>query len=95
MATKKIDSPIAAPEIDESTVESPFDPVRIKLPRDRNEGKGLYVNVNDHNWFIPRGEIVVVPRYVAEVIENSIKQDERTQALIDRLAEKGEAAANL
>ena len=69
---------------------SPEDTVLLKLTRDRNEGRGLYVNVNDRNWFIPRGVTVTVPRYIAEVVERSILQDERTQLLIDELSARGD-----
>lgn len=69
---------------------APDDNVLLKLTRDRNEGRGLYVNVNDHNWFIPRGEVVAVPRYIAEVVERSVLQDERTQMLIDGLSARSE-----
>lgn len=61
--------------------------VKIKLPRTRKDGKGLYVNVNNHQFWIPRGEAVEVPWYIAEVIENSAAQDENTAALIDSLTQ--------
>lgn len=80
--TQTMDAPVRAGATDDN--------VLLKLTRDRNEGRGLYVNVNDHNWFIPRGEVVAVPRYIAEVVERSVLQDERTQLLIDGLSAKSE-----
>ena len=63
----------------------PMEKVALRLPRDRNEGRGLFVSVNDIRYFIPRGETVQVPRCIAEVVENSLRQDEATLAMIDRL----------
>lgn len=71
------------------TVTVPNDPwekVSLRLPRDRNEGRGLYVCVNDHSFFIPRGQEVLVPRFIYEVVDNSLRQDEATAAMIDGLA---------
>lgn len=64
----------------------PHRKVKIKIPREKNK-LGVYVNVNTHNFFIPRGEVVEVPAYIAEVLENSAKQDEATALLIERLTE--------
>lgn len=61
--------------------------VKIKLSRTRKDGKGQYVNVNNHSMWIPRGEVVEVPDYIAEVLQNSAEQDERTAAMIEALTE--------
>lgn len=45
----------------------------------------LIVNVNGKAWQIKRGVNVEVPRYVAEVIENSLKQDRATALHITEL----------
>ena len=58
--------------------------VKIKLPAIKGN-KGLYVNVNNHNYFIPRGQVVEVPAFIAEVIENSVNQDEATMLRIAQL----------
>ncbi len=63
------------------------DMVKIKLHRDKNSGKGLFVNVNNRRYFIPRGEVVEVPLCIAEVIENSAAQDEHTAAMIERMTQ--------
>ena len=71
----------------------PDDPrrmVKIKLHMDKKKGKGLYVNVNDYRYFIPRGEVVEVPYYIAAVINNSAKQDEETAKLIERYGESAD-----
>ena len=66
------------------------DLVRIKLRRDKRLGSDLYVNVNNHNFLIKRGEPVEVPRYIAEVIENSIRQDEETELMIEELSKNAD-----
>lgn len=66
--------------------------VKIKLARSRKDGKGQYVNVNNHSMWIPRGEVVEVPYYIAEVLENSAEQDERTAAMIDSLVNESRFA---
>lgn len=63
-----------------------FEKVKIRLPFDPSKGKGIYVNVNNYNYFIPRGEDVEVPRFIAKVIENSINQDEMTARRIEKLS---------
>ena len=62
----------------------PYRKVKIKIPREKNK-PGIYVNVNTHSFYIPRGEVVEVPAYIAEVLENSAKQDESTALLIENL----------
>lgn len=90
MASKKMSSIEQAALEPEVKPNDPWEKVRIKLPRDKNDGKGLYVNVNDYNYWIPRGEIVEVPRFIAAVISNSIDQDEATAYKIDKLSEKAD-----
>ena len=59
--------------------------VTIRLFKDTGKyTNDMYVNVNDHNFVIRRGVDVQVPRYVAEVIANSEKQDRNTALLIER-----------
>lgn len=60
--------------------------VKVKLPLKKGD-KGLFVNVNNHNYFIPRGQVVEVPAFIAEVIENSVNQDEATMLRIAQLTE--------
>ena len=73
-----------------SMLEKPSDPhqlVPVKLHLQKHRGNGVYVNVNNRNYFIPRGEVVEVPYYVAAVLENSAKQDEETARMIEGLGE--------
>lgn len=72
------------------TNELPEDPhrlVKIKVARDKTKGSDIYVNVNTHNYHIQRGVEVEVPYYIAEVIRNSVEQDEKTAILIEKLTE--------
>ena len=56
--------------------------VRIRLFKDNSRYKGdLFVSVNGVNYKIRRG-VEVVPPEVAEVLEHSQQQDERTAARI-------------
>ena len=57
--------------------------VRIKLFKDNSRYKeDLFVSVNGVNYKIRRGVEVEVPPEVAEVLEHSQMQDERTAARI-------------
>ena len=57
--------------------------VRIKLFKDNSRYKeDLFVRVNGVNYKIRRGVEVEVPPEVAEVLEHSPMQDERTAARI-------------
>ena len=57
--------------------------VRIRLFKDNSRYKGdLFVSVNGVNYKIRRGVEVEVPPEVAEVLEHSQMQDERTAARI-------------
>ena len=67
-----------------TNANDPYRKVKIKIPREKNK-PGVYVNVNTHSFYIPRGEVVEVPAYIAEVLENSAKQDESTALLIENL----------
>lgn len=60
--------------------------VTINLFLDNDKYKDdLIVNVNGKAWQIKRGVDVEVPRYVAEVIKNSLKQDRATALHITEL----------
>ena len=57
--------------------------MRIRLFQDNGRYKGdLFVSVNGVNYKIRRGVEVQVPPEVAEVLEHSQMQDERTAARI-------------
>lgn len=66
--------------------------VPIRLFKDNNKYKDdVFVAVNGRSFLIKRGETVQVPACVAEVLEQSMDQDSRTAALIDR--QSGDFAA--
>ena len=65
--------------------------VKIKLFKDNNKySNDVFVAVNGENYLIQRGKTVEVPDYVAEVLEHSMEQDEKTAELISSLSSKGE-----
>lgn len=59
--------------------------VPIRLFKDGDKYKDdVFVAVNGRSWQIRRGETVMVPDYVAEVLEESMAQDTATANLIER-----------
>ena len=49
--------------------------VTIRLAFDKEHTEPLTVSVNGKTWLIKRGEEVVVPRFIKDVLDNSEKQD--------------------
>lgn len=85
------------PAVDEKTEEQKklkayYDElVTINLFMDNDKYKDdVIVAVNGKVWQIKRGEDVKVPRHIAEVINNSAKQDRATALEIRKLEEKYE-----
>lgn len=63
--------------------------VKVRLFRDNvNYKDDVLVSVNGKSWLIRRGVDVEVPQCVAEVLENSARQERITQGLISRLEEE-------
>lgn len=63
--------------------------VRIRLPRPlKDEENFQIVTINDRSWKIKKGEWVEVPKYVAEVIENSERMREINEAYIESVTDK-------
>lgn len=59
--------------------------VPVFLFKDNNKYKDdVFVAINGRRWLIKRGETVMVPAYVAEVLQQSMKQDMATADLIDQ-----------
>ncbi len=57
--------------------------VKIKLFKDYGEYRDdVFVAVNGESYLIQRGVEVEVPDYIAEVLEHSAAQDEKTQQLM-------------
>lgn len=46
---------------------------QIKIPRDRENTKDVWVGINGKTWLIKRGEFVTVPDNVAAVLERKEK----------------------
>ena len=66
--------------------------VPIRLFKDNDKYKDdVFVAVNGRSFQIKRGETVTVPAYVAEVLEQSMAQDNATANLIER--QSGDYAA--
>lgn len=60
----------------------------IRLFKDNNKYRDdVFVGVNGKGYMIKRGERVMVPEEVKEVLDNSMEQDEFTARLIDEQAE--------
>lgn len=59
--------------------------VPVKLIKDKQHKDDLFVRVNGHPYYIKRGELVLVPRFVAQVIDNKDRQEaealERSESL--------------
>lgn len=67
--------------------------VVVNLFIDNNKYKDdVVVSVNGKAWIIQRGVYVEVPRFVAEVLKNSMEQDTKTAAQIREFEAKGENA---
>jgi len=80
MATKSNVTEINSAETQEFQQKSndPWEMESLTLTLDKKNRQPLYVNVNNHNYRIPRGIEVRVPRFVAEVVRNSQRQDMET-----------------
>ena len=64
---------------------TPNDLVPIRLFKDNDKYQDdVFVAVNGRSFQIKRGETVQVPAYVAEVLEQSMAQDNATANLIER-----------
>lgn len=71
--------------------------VKVRLFKDNDKYKNdVFVAVNGRSFQIKRGEDVMVPDFVAEVLDRSREQDEATARLIERESAKyqQEARAN-
>ena len=78
MATTKPQTP--------TPVDDAHERVRIRLPKDNGRYRDdVYVSVNGRNALIKRGVTVDVPRYIAQAIQESMAQDEKTAMLISSM----------
>ena len=70
------------------------EPVGIRLFKDNGKYKEpVFVGVNGETWAIERGVRVTVPRKVAEVLDNSDKQDYETSVMIEAKQKEYEKVA--
>lgn len=69
--------------------------VPIRLFKDNERYKDdVFVAINGKSWQIKRGETVEVPKYVADVLEQSMKQDMATANMIEQKSAEYEAEAS-
>lgn len=74
--------------------EDPEEKVPFFLFKDNDKYKDdVFVAVNGRSFQIKRGETVMVPRYVAEILEQSMAQDQATANLIERQSDEYAAEA--
>ena len=63
-----------------------WDKVKIKLPRiPGSRNADVFARVNDYTCLVKRGVEVEVPYCVAQVLQTSEEQDNRTAELIEQL----------
>ena len=82
--TKKTEEPVLT---EEESVPFMEELVTIKLPLTRDQADDKFVQVNQRNWLIKRGEYVQVPRYVAELLERA-EDAERVRILYEEANKK-------
>lgn len=69
----------------EAPVEAGEELVSVRLFKDNDKYKGdVFVAVNGQSVLIRRGERVEIKKKFAEVLEQSLDQDQRTAGLIER-----------
>ena len=79
---------------EEVTTIDPNEEVSIHLFKDSGKYKGdVFAAVNGKRVLIKRGETVKVKQKYAEVLENSLKQDAATAAMIEQKVNEYNAAA--
>ena len=69
------------------------DKVPIRLPITGNGDDDVFVSVNGYKYLIRRGEEVEVPRFVAEVLNNSENQKAATYRMMEEMQKKAEDGA--
>ncbi|MBE5803318.1 MAG: hypothetical protein E7316_02285 [Clostridiales bacterium] len=88
-----VDEPVVDPEKDEAEKKRAraMEMVTIQLFKDEERYKDdVAVFVNGRRVLIKRGVPVEVPRYIAEVVAASQKQDSQTEAMMMRLVDEYE-----
>ena len=88
-AVKQVDRTAARGELAAREVDPRKRLVKMRLQRPLNsKSRGQTISVNNYRYFIPYGQTVEVPFFIAEVARLSSEQDERTAELIESLASK-------
>ena len=83
--TKPAAAQAAAEAQAEAPVEAGEELVSVRLFKDNDKYKGdVFVAVNGQSVLIRRGERVAIKKKFAEVLEQSLDQDQRTAGLIER-----------
>lgn len=83
--TKQAAAQAAAEAQAEAPVEAGEELVSVRLFKDNDKYKGdVFVAVNGQSVLIRRGERVAIKKKSAEVLEQSLDQDQRTAGLIER-----------
>lgn len=83
--TKQAAAQAAAEAQAEAPVEAGEELVSVRLFKDNDKYKGdVFVAVNGKSVLIRRGERVAIKKKFAEVLEQSLDQDQRTAGLIER-----------
>lgn len=83
--TKQAAAQAAAEAQTEAPVEAGEELVSVRLFKDNDKYKGdVFVAVNGQSVLIRRGERVAIKKKFAEVLEQSLDQDQRTAGLIER-----------
>nr|DAO62495.1 MAG TPA: hypothetical protein [Caudoviricetes sp.] len=83
--TKQAAAQAAAEAQAEAPVEAGEELVSVRLFKDNDKYKGdVFVAVNGQSVLIRRGERVAIKKKFAEVLEQSLDQDQRTAGLIER-----------
>lgn len=91
-ARDEIEAQAAAAAV--TPTEDPEEKVPFFLFKDNDKYKDdVFVAVNGRSFQIKRGETVMVPRYVAEILEQSMAQDQATANLIERQSDEYAAEA--
>ena len=83
--TKQAAAQAAAEAQAEAPVEAGEELVSVRLFKDNDKYKGdVFVAVNGQSVLIRRGERVAIKKKFAEVLEQSLDQDQRTAGRIER-----------
>lgn len=83
--TKQAAAQAAAEAQAEAPVEAGEELVSVRLFKDNDKYKGdVFVAVNGQSVLIRRGERVAIKKKFAQVLEQSLDQDQRTAGLIER-----------